>query len=96
MLSTLLVILESYDEKLSFFPEKVKQDSLLYEPILKVSTSTIPQLKQSSIFLKNMIKSDSSSYTIKDLQRARFLADSLGIATTDSIVLRKLFFEYEK
>jgi hypothetical protein len=96
MLSTLLVILESYDEKLGFFPVKVKQDSLLYTPILKVSTTTIPSLQESAIFLSNAIASDNEKYTIEDQQRAKFLADSLGIVTTDSIKLRKLFFTYEK
>lgn len=96
MLSTLLVILESYDEKLAFFPAKVKQESLLYTPILKVSTKTIPSLKESAIFLKNTIQSDTSSYTVNDVQRAKFLADSLGIETTDSIALRNLYFRYEK
>ena len=96
MLSTLLVILESYDEKLSFFPAKVKQESLLYTPILMVSTTTIPYLKESAIFLKNAIQSDTSSYTVNDVQRAKFLADSLGIETTDSIALRNLYFRYEK
>jgi membrane protein required for colicin V production len=96
MLSTLLVIVESYDEKLAFFPTKVKQDSLLYSPILKVSTTTIPSLKESAIFLKNAIQTDTSSYTHTDVVRAQFLADSLGIATTDSVELRNLFFTYEK
>lgn len=96
MLSTLLVILESYDEKLGFFPAKVKQDSLLYTPILKVSTTTIPSLQESAIFLSNAIASGNENYTIEDQQRAKFLADSLGIVTTDSLKLRKLFFTYEK
>ena len=96
MLSTLLVILESYDEKLSFFPIKVKNESLLYHPILKISTSTIPQLKESSIFLKNMLSSDTSAYTLKDVERAKFLADSLHIHTNDSLELRNIFLEYEK
>ncbi len=96
MLSTLLVILESYDEKLSFFPAKVKNESLLYHPILKISTSTIPQLQESTIFLKNMLSSDSSTYTMKDVNRAKFLADSLHIQTNDSLELRNIFFEYEK
>ncbi len=96
ILSTLLVILESYDEKLSFFPAKVKQDSLLYNPILKVSTSTIPQLKESTIFLKNLMNNDSSSYTLEDVQRAKFLADSLGVDTNDSLELRNIYFEYAK
>jgi membrane protein required for colicin V production len=96
MLSTLLVILESYDEKLAFFPVKVKQDSLLYSPILKVSTTTIPALKESSIFLKNALQSDTSSYTDRDVVRAQFIADSLGIACNDSLELRNLFLTYEK
>lgn len=96
MLSTLLVILESYDEKLAFFPAKVKQESLLYTPILMVSTTTIPSLKESAIFLKNAMHSDTSKYTLNDVKRARFLADSLGIETTDSIALRNLYFTHEK
>ena len=96
MMSTLLVILESYDEKLSFFPAKVKQDSLLYSPILKVSTTTIPALKESSIFLKNTMHSDTASYTERDVVRAQFIADSLGIAINDSVELRNLFLTYEK
>lgn len=96
MLSTLLVILESYDEKLAFFPEKVKHDSLFYRPILNVSTSTIPSLNESAIFLKNAIHSDTASYTPRDVVRAKFLADSLGIPTTDSLELRNIFLTYEK
>ena len=96
MLSTLLVILESYDEKLAFFPAKVKQDSLLYSPILKVSTTTIPALKESSIFLKNAMQLDTASYTEQDVVRAQFIADSLGIAINDSVELRNLFLTYEK
>lgn len=96
MLSTLLVILESYDEKLDFFPAKVKQDSVLYNPIFAVSTTTIPSLKESAIFLKNALESDSLNYTLRDQERAKSLADSLGIRTTDSLELRNLFFKYEK
>ena len=96
MLSTLLVIVESYDEKLTFFPVKVKQDSILYTPILKVSTTTFPSLKESAIFLKNAMRSDTSSYTPRNEVRAQFIADSLGIVTTDSLELRNLFFTYEK
>ena len=96
MLSTILVIVESYDEKLAFFPAKVKQDSILYTPILKVSTTTFPSLKESTIFLKNALHSDTSSYTPREEARAHFIADSLGIVTSDSVELRNLFFTYEK
>jgi membrane protein required for colicin V production len=51
--SALLVILESIDEKNSFIPENQKSGSLLYETIKNTSLSTIPALKNSSLFLES-------------------------------------------
>lgn len=50
LLSALLVITESYDEKGKFFPEKVREESLLYKPISKLSLVTIPALRYSRLF----------------------------------------------
>jgi membrane protein required for colicin V production len=50
IMSVLLVILRSYDEKLGFIPEKIKTDSLLFEPITKLSLLAIPSLKDSKLF----------------------------------------------
>lgn len=61
ILSILLVLIESYDEKGDFFPEKKKEDSLLYTPVKNVSTYTIPGLDNSTIFLKNAFKEESDS-----------------------------------
>jgi hypothetical protein len=54
-MSTIFVLIESYDEKLSFFPENLKQESLLYEPIKSITLGSIPQLKESTIFISNLI-----------------------------------------
>lgn len=96
LLSTVLVILESYDQRIGFFPVKTKNESLLYKPVLQVSKVTIPGMKESSIFLHNLLDTDTSTYTLKEVRRAKFLADSLEIDTQDSLRLREIYFTYEK
>ena len=49
--SATLVILESYDEKGDFFPEDLKESSLLYHPVKNVSLALIPPLKYSGLFI---------------------------------------------
>lgn len=96
ILSTLLILLESYDEKIGFFPPNMKEESLLYHPIMQVSKTSIPGMKESTIFVHNLLDSDTSTYTLKEVRRAKFLADSIGIQTNDSIKLREIYFTYEK
>ena len=96
LLSTILVILESYDQRLGFFPVKTKNESLLYKPVLQVSKVSIPGMQESSIFLHNLLDTDTSTYTLKEVRRAKFLADSLDIDTEDSLRLREIYFTYEK
>ena len=96
LLSTVLVILESYDQRIGFFPVKTKNESLLYKPVLQVSKVTIPGMQESSIFLHNLLDTDTSTYTLKEVRRAKFLADSLEIDTEDSLRLREIYFTYEK
>ncbi|MBK7130640.1 MAG: CvpA family protein [Crocinitomicaceae bacterium] len=50
--STLLVIIESYDQRNEMVPENLKDDSLLYHPVKSVSLTTIPALKHSELFIK--------------------------------------------
>lgn len=52
IMSALLVILESIDEKNDFFPQEQKDGSLLYHPVKNTSLKTIPALKHSDLFLK--------------------------------------------
>lgn len=94
--SVFLVLLESYDEKGDFLPPALKEKSLLYNPILKVSTTTIPALKESTLFVKNALQSDSTDLTIEQVLRAKEIADSLGIDAEDGKELYDVYQKYGK
>lgn len=96
ILSIILVIVESYDEKGDFFPEEKKEGSLLYRPVKAISTTTIPGISSSTIFLKNAFKedSDSTGLTIDQVIRAKVVADSLGITANDAVELKKVYDEH--
>jgi membrane protein required for colicin V production len=94
ILSVLLVLIESYDEKGDFFPEKTK--SLLYSPVKAISTTTVPALSNSTIFLKNAMKAetDSTGLTIDQVLRAKEVADSLGIDASDAQKIKEIHDKY--
>ena len=94
--SVFLVLLESYDEKGDFLPPSMKEKSLLYNPILKVSTTTIPALKESTLFVKNALQSDSTKLTVEQVLRAKEIADSLGIDAQDGKEFYEVYQKYEK
>lgn len=96
-LSIIIVALESYDEKSKFIDADTKKTSLLYEPVRNISINTIPQIKESAIFLKNAMKSemDSTNLSLEDLMRAKEIADSLGIDANDAMELKKIHDEYQ-
>lgn len=95
ILSSLLALLESYDEKLGLLPSKLKEESLLYRPMQHVSYAAIPGFKSSTIFVSNLLDNDTSTYGLPQIRRAKFLADSLNIKTSDSVALRKIYFTYD-
>lgn len=92
ILSILLVLIDSYDEKGDFVKEETKTNSLLYVPVKNLSITTIPHLKESTIFLHNEWQSeaDSTGITIDQLLRAKEVADSLGIDANDVMELKHL------
>ena len=94
--SVFFVLLESYDEKGDFLPPSMKEKSLLYNPILKVSTTTIPALKESTLFVKNALQSDSTNLSVEQILRAKKIADSLGIDAQDGKELYDVYQKYEK
>lgn len=96
IVSVVIVLIESYDEKSDFFPEEKKESSLLYEPVKKVSTTTIPGISESTIFIKNAFKqeSDSTGLTIEQILRAKEIADSLGIDAHDAVEIKRIHDEY--
>ena len=93
-MSTLFLLIASVQEKTEIIPTATLNESLLYTPVSKLSLATIPYLKESKLFITENFKSN--SYTEKEVIRAKEIADSLGISTTDSLELRRIYFNYEK
>ncbi|MFA5574703.1 MAG: CvpA family protein [Brumimicrobium sp.] len=55
VISIVLVLIETYDERGSFVTKDLKEESLLYEPLQQLSVVTIPAMEESTIWLKNNI-----------------------------------------
>ncbi len=98
ILSIFFVLIESYDEKSSFFPTETKENSLLYKPVLNTSMQSIPSLKESTIFLRNALKpeSDSTGLTIEQVLAAKKTADSLGIDASDAKTIFEVHQKYNQ
>jgi membrane protein required for colicin V production len=96
IVSVLLVIVESYDEKGQFFPKTQKEGALLYNPVKAFSTTTIPGLESSTIFLKNAFKQeqDSTGLSVHQVLRAKEIADSLGLDATNTQDLQAIHNKY--
>jgi len=50
VISVLLVIVNSFDEKANIVPKDLKENSLLYQPLSDVSLKVIPALQNSGLF----------------------------------------------
>ena len=50
VMSVLLVIVNSFDQKANIVPKDLKENSLLYQPLSDVSLKVIPALKNSELF----------------------------------------------
>lgn len=51
--SIIVVVLESVDQKNDFISKELKDNSILYEPFKKVSFTTMPAIKESTLFKKD-------------------------------------------
>ena len=95
-LSVIVVLTESYDEKGNFFPVEKKEGSLLYKPVKSISTTTIPGLKESTIFLENAFKveSDSTGVSVAQIICAQKVADSLGVDANNAAEIKRVHERY--
>ena len=61
-----------------------------------ISTTTVPALSNSTIFLKNAMKAetDSTGLTIDQVLRAKEVADSLGIDASDAQKIKEIHDKY--
>jgi len=56
ILSVLIVIVESYDNKLNFVPEDTKNTSMLYNPLLNFANQVLPEIEKNNLY-KNLTSS---------------------------------------
>lgn len=92
-LSIIIILIETYDERNKFVPKSLKQESLLYYPIQKIATTTIPKVKESMIWLENKVPTNIFYKTEEKIQNLNTLqqqADSLGISIDQLIQLKKI------
>ncbi|MCC5922529.1 MAG: CvpA family protein [Crocinitomicaceae bacterium] len=86
-ISIFLILIETYDQRGNFFPEELKEKSLLYSPIKATASATIPAVQESAIWVKEAMNNDwlenDNDVTLKDLMRLKEVADSLGIEPSD-------------
>lgn len=66
VMSVLLVIVNSFDQKANIVPKDLKENSLLYQPLSDISLKVIPALKNSQLFTDSVVLSipDSSSIAL--------------------------------
>ncbi len=55
ILGSIVLLIESYDEKGDFISQETKDKSILYEPIKKTVLLAIPAFEESTLFLKNTL-----------------------------------------
>jgi hypothetical protein len=66
--------------------------------VKKVSTTTVPGVASSTIFLKNALKPevDSTGLTVEQIVRAKDIADSLGIDANNAQEIKRIHEKYAK
>lgn len=89
IVSVILLLLNSYDKDNQFIPKESKDASLLYHPMVKFSSSTIPGMKNSRFFQEQ----EKPPLTVDQILRAKELADSLGIDAKDVADLTRIYYE---
>jgi membrane protein required for colicin V production len=96
ILSIILVVVESYDERKNWFEEETKEASVLYGPVKNLGVYTVPGLKTSQIFLENALKNeaDSTGMSVQEIMRARNIADSLDIDANDAKAIHEIHKKY--
>jgi membrane protein required for colicin V production len=52
ILGVLITIVESYDNKLGFLPQDIKEESMLYNPLLNTANQILPEIEKNNLFQK--------------------------------------------
>ena len=68
VISVMLVIVNSFDQKANIVPKDLKENSVLYKPLSGVALKVIPALKNSELFSDSATRSWSDSSSIGYVQ----------------------------
>ncbi|PWH84709.1 CvpA family protein [Brumimicrobium oceani] len=93
-LSILIILIETYDERGSFIPLDVKEESYLYDPVKITASATIPAIEESTIWLKNSVNETLSKeydFNLDDMELLKRNADSLGLTMDDLKMLKEQY-----
>jgi hypothetical protein len=66
IIGAVVILTESYDERNDVIDDKTKEGSLLFYPIKKIVTFTIPAFDRSTLFLKNTLTETEPSEQERD------------------------------
>lgn len=50
ILGVLITIVESYDSKIGFLPKDIKEESVLYSPLLNAANKILPEIEKNNLF----------------------------------------------
>jgi membrane protein required for colicin V production len=94
ILSILIILIETYDERGSFIPKDVKEESYLYGPVKVTASATIPAIEESTIWLKNSVNEnlyEEYDMDLDEMQEAKTNADSIGLTSEDLKMLEEKY-----
>ena len=52
ILGVIITIIDSYDQKMGFIPKEVKQESMLYQPLLETANAILPEIEKNNLYQK--------------------------------------------
>ena len=98
ILSVICVFIASMNEKTTLVPAEELEGSILYEPVKELTGKTIPQFKESLVYMDYWYKEekDSTGMSVDEIVQTKELADSLNVDLESSREMRELFDKYRK
>ena len=66
ILGALIMIFESYDDRIDFMDDSTKEGSLFYYPAKNILTFCIPAFEESSLYIKNVLQDEEVQASVND------------------------------
>ena len=96
ILSAILIFLESLEERGQITNTAWRDESKFYTPIVTIGKSTIPNIKESTLFIENALASEKeeTGLSVDEILRAKQIADSLGLDANDAQQVQEIHKKY--